>query len=39
MITVSDVGCVLLQSGGECLRAYTAVGLEQIITWQDEHGN
>ncbi|XP_041347809.1 importin-9-like [Gigantopelta aegis] len=26
-----------IQSGGECLRAYTSVGLEQIITWQDDH--
>lgn len=29
----------VLQNGGECLRAYVSVGLEQIAQWRDEQGN
>lgn len=29
----------LLQNGGECLRAYVSVALEQIAQWRDEQGN
>lgn len=28
-----------LQNGGECLRAYVSVSLEQIAQWRDEQGN
>lgn len=28
-----------LQNGGECLRAYVSVALEQIAQWRDEQGN
>jgi hypothetical protein len=28
-----------MQSGGECLRAYVSVSLEQVIQWQDGQGN
>ncbi|TRY59713.1 hypothetical protein DNTS_002507 [Danionella cerebrum] len=28
-----------MQNGGECLRAYVSVGLEQIAQWQDEQGH
>ncbi|XP_071960511.1 importin-9-like [Antedon mediterranea] len=29
----------VMQSGGECLRAYVSVGLDQIKTWHDGAGN
>lgn len=29
----------LLQNGGECLRAYVSVALEQVAQWRDEQGN
>uniref|UniRef100_A0A8C5HZT0 Importin N-terminal domain-containing protein n=1 Tax=Gouania willdenowi TaxID=441366 RepID=A0A8C5HZT0_GOUWI len=29
----------LMQNGGECLRAYVSVALEQIAQWRDEQGN
>ncbi|XP_019952379.1 importin-9 [Paralichthys olivaceus] len=29
----------IMQNGGECLRAYVSVGLEQIAQWRDEQGN
>lgn len=28
-----------LQNGGECLRAYVSVALEQVAQWRDEQGN
>lgn len=28
-----------MQNGGECLRAYVSVALEQIAQWRDEQGN
>uniref|UniRef100_A0A4W3IWF5 Importin 9 n=1 Tax=Callorhinchus milii TaxID=7868 RepID=A0A4W3IWF5_CALMI len=28
-----------MQNGGECLRAYVAVALEQIVQWHDEQGH
>lgn len=28
-----------LKNGGECLRAYVSVALEQIAQWRDEQGN
>ncbi|KAM5301405.1 importin-9 isoform 3-T3 [Glossophaga mutica] len=28
-----------MQNGGECLRAYVSVALEQVARWQDEHGH
>ncbi|KAL5011617.1 hypothetical protein ScPMuIL_010168 [Solemya velum] len=28
-----------LQSGGECLRAYASVGMQQVMGWHDEQGN
>lgn len=28
-----------IQNGGECLRAYVSVALEQIAQWRDEQGN
>uniref|UniRef100_A0A4W4F5V3 Importin N-terminal domain-containing protein n=1 Tax=Electrophorus electricus TaxID=8005 RepID=A0A4W4F5V3_ELEEL len=28
-----------MQNGGECLRAYVSVALEQVGQWQDEHGH
>ena len=27
-----------MQNGGECLRAYVSVGLEQVCQWQDGQG-
>lgn len=27
------------QNGGECLRAYVSVSLEQVAQWRDEQGN
>lgn len=27
------------QNGGECLRAYVSVALEQVAQWRDEQGN
>ncbi|KAM7422932.1 hypothetical protein PAMA_010801 [Pampus argenteus] len=29
----------IMQNGGECLRAYVSVALEQIAQWRDEQGN
>ncbi|MEQ2305958.1 Importin 9 [Ameca splendens] len=29
----------VMQNGGECLRAYVSVALEQIAQWRDEQGN
>ncbi|XP_068171167.1 importin-9 isoform X3 [Antennarius striatus] len=29
----------IMQNGGECLRAYVSVTLEQIAQWRDEQGN
>ncbi|GIY31004.1 importin-9 [Caerostris extrusa] len=29
----------ILQSGGECLRAFVSVALEQVTAWRDESGN
>ncbi|XP_068598144.1 importin-9 [Brachionichthys hirsutus] len=29
----------IMQNGGECLRAYVSVTLEQIARWRDEQGN
>uniref|UniRef100_A0A3P8WPP0 Importin 9 n=1 Tax=Cynoglossus semilaevis TaxID=244447 RepID=A0A3P8WPP0_CYNSE len=29
----------IMQNGGECLRAYISVSLEQIAQWRDEQGN
>ncbi|KAF6722489.1 Importin-9 [Oryzias melastigma] len=29
----------IMQNGGECLRAYVSVSLEQIAQWRDEQGN
>ncbi|XP_036926391.1 importin-9 isoform X3 [Sturnira hondurensis] len=28
-----------MQNGGECLRAYVSVALEQVARWHDEHGH
>ncbi|XP_015915649.1 importin-9 [Parasteatoda tepidariorum] len=28
----------ILQNGGECLRAFVSVALEQVTSWQDENG-
>lgn len=28
----------LFQNGGECLRAFASVGLEQVMVWHDEQG-
>lgn len=28
-----------LKNGGECLRAYVSIALEQIAQWRDEQGN
>ncbi|KAG9352855.1 hypothetical protein JZ751_017431 [Albula glossodonta] len=28
-----------MQNGGECLRAYVSVALEQVVQWQDEQGH
>ena len=32
-------GCPCLQNGGECLRAYVSVTLEQVAQWRDEQGH
>ena len=32
-------GCPCPQSGGECLRAYVSVTLEQVAQWRDEQGH
>ncbi|XP_064607438.1 importin-9-like [Liolophura sinensis] len=37
--TLSSDDNATLQNGGECLRAYCSVGLEQIINWQDSQGH
>uniref|UniRef100_A0A8C6T1T1 Importin 9 n=1 Tax=Neogobius melanostomus TaxID=47308 RepID=A0A8C6T1T1_9GOBI len=29
----------IMQNGGECLRAYVSVSLEQVAQWRDEQGN
>uniref|UniRef100_A0A3P9NV44 Importin 9 n=1 Tax=Poecilia reticulata TaxID=8081 RepID=A0A3P9NV44_POERE len=29
----------IMQNGGECLRAYVSIALEQIAQWRDEQGN
>uniref|UniRef100_A0A4W6C319 Importin 9 n=1 Tax=Lates calcarifer TaxID=8187 RepID=A0A4W6C319_LATCA len=29
----------IMQNGGECLRAYVSVALEQVAQWRDEQGN
>lgn len=29
----------VMQSGGECIRAYTSMALDQLIAFHDEHGN
>ncbi|XP_047204400.1 importin-9 [Girardinichthys multiradiatus] len=29
----------VMQNGGECLRAYVSIALEQIAQWRDEQGN
>lgn len=34
-----NLNSVLLQNGGECLRAYVAVAMEQIAQWHDEQGH
>ncbi|CAI9717889.1 importin-9-like isoform X1 [Octopus vulgaris] len=41
----ASVQCILqtednstMQSGGECLRAFASVGLDQLMVWQDDHG-
>jgi len=28
----------MFQSGGECIRAYASVSLDQIVQWRDEQG-
>lgn len=32
-------GCPCPQNGGECLRAYVSVALEQVAQWRDEQGH
>lgn len=32
-------GCPCPQNGGECLRAYVSVALEQVARWRDEQGH
>ncbi|XP_070557729.1 LOW QUALITY PROTEIN: importin-9-like [Ptychodera flava] len=29
----------VIQSGGECMRAYVSVGFDQLVNWRDEAGN
>ncbi|XP_013378770.1 importin-9 isoform X2 [Lingula anatina] len=36
--TLSTDDNATMQSGGECLRAYASVALDQIIQWHDEQG-
>lgn len=36
ILRTDDNSC--LQSGGECLRAYVSVAVDQIVQWQDEQG-
>lgn len=40
MMLKPRVYCIFcFQNGGECLRAYVSVALEQIAQWQDEQGH
>uniref|UniRef100_A0AAX7SIE2 Importin N-terminal domain-containing protein n=1 Tax=Astatotilapia calliptera TaxID=8154 RepID=A0AAX7SIE2_ASTCA len=29
----------IMQNGGECLRAYVSIALEQVVQWRDDQGN
>lgn len=39
MFACSLTPCLSLQNGGECLRAYVSVALEQIAQWHDDQGH